>query len=136
MKKYAKFTPHEYFMGRDKTHISELTPEIYNNVDDLLDKVNALLRDLEWPSPVYVSSGWRPAAVNASIPNSAKKSHHMIGKAIDIKDPKGELARAILNRPELLTKHSLWIEDPNFTKGWVHLDTGTRSKRPIQIFKP
>jgi uncharacterized protein YcbK (DUF882 family) len=134
--KVAKFSSSEYFMGRDKSHSQDLTEEVKANADNLLNRVNALLADLNWPSPAYVSSGWRPPSINASVANSAKRSHHMSGRAMDIKDPDGRLAKAILERPELLEKHGLWMEDPSFTKGWVHLDTGTRSARKVRVFKP
>lgn len=129
-----------HLMGREKTYASELTQEIINNANELLDKVNALLFDLKVQS-ASVTSGWRPAAINSQTPNAAKRSLHMIGKAVDIKDDDNQsLGKAILCRPELLKQYGLWIEDLASTKGqntnWVHLDIGTRSDRPLRMFKP
>lgn len=129
-----------HLMGREKTYSQELTQEIINNINCLLDKVNLLLFELNIKK-AKVSSGWRPAAINAATSNAAKKSLHMTGKAIDILDDKDQsLAHLILSKPELLTKYELWIEDPGHTKGkntnWVHLDIGTRSERPLRLFKP
>lgn len=133
-------TPELYLMGRDKLYPQELTQEIQNNIIILLEKVNALLWDLKI-NKASVSSGWRPAAINANVANSAKKSLHMTGKAIDLLDDAAQsLAAKILSQPDLLVKYDLWLEDPTHTKGqntnWTHLDIGTRSPRPLRMFKP
>lgn len=129
-----------HLMGREKTYASELTQEIINNTNELLDKVNALLFELGIKK-ASVSSGWRPAAINSQTPNAAKKSLHMIGKAVDILDDSNQtLGKAILTNPNLLTKYGLWMEDLSSTKGkntnWVHLDIGVRKERALRIFKP
>lgn len=127
----------EYWMGRDITHKSELTDEIIKNAENTLSKINALLKDLKWASPVYVSSGWRPISINSKVAGAAKKSLHTIGCACDIKDDANQtLGKTILKYPELLKKHGLWIEDLNSTKGWVHIDTQKRADRDVQVFKP
>lgn len=133
-------TPKSYFMGRDTQFPQELTEEVILNVTILLEKVNALLWELKI-TEAKVSSGWRPAAINANVANSAKKSHHMTGKAIDLIDDKNQsIASKILTNPTLLKKYELWLEDPACTKGvhsnWVHLDIGTRTERPLRMFKP
>ena len=129
-----------HLMGREKQYASELTQEIINNINELLDKVNALLFELK-VQKASVSSGWRPAAINSQIANAAKKSLHMTGKAVDILDDSNQsLAKMILTRPDLLTKYGLWMEDLGSTKGqntnWVHLDTGSRKDRALRVFKP
>jgi len=133
-------TPAAYLMGRDQQFPEELTQEITNNLTILLEKVNAILWELKIEKAT-VSSGWRPAAINANVANSAKKSHHMTGKAIDIMDDKSQsLAAKILAQPDLLRKYELWLEDPAHTKGkntnWVHLDMGVRKDRTLRMFKP
>lgn len=133
-------TLEKFLMGRDKQYPSEYSEEIKNNATILLEKVNALLLDLGIKE-AEVSSGWRPAVVNAGIANAAKKSLHMLGKAIDIVDDKNQtLCKAILTKPELLKKYNIWMEDPASTIGkntnWCHIDIGTRSDRPLRIFKP
>jgi hypothetical protein len=97
--------------------------------------VNGLLFDLGWRVPVVVSSGWRPRGLNAKIKGAAKNSYHIYGKAVDIAD-NGELDRAIQANPALLEKWGLWLEHPDNTPGWTHLDVGTRTDRDIRIFKP
>jgi len=120
----------------DRANSDELTDEVKANGEALLKKVNALLEELEI-TDVKVSSGFRPSAVNATIKNAAKKSLHQICRAIDLEDADGKIDEAIKNKPEVLTKFSLWLEHPDDTKGWSHLDdSDTRKDRPVRIFKP
>ena len=113
----------------------ELTSELKQNGVKLLNQVNQFLKDIGIKQ-VIVSSGFRTSEANASLPNSAKRSLHMSCKAIDIADPDGGLATLIENEPDLLRKYGLWLEDPNYTKSWVHLDIGVRSDRPSRTFVP
>lgn len=120
----------------ERAKSKELTQEHYQHAQDLCDRVNALFKDLGIDIP-KVSSGFRPAAINANVPGSAKKSLHMTCQAVDLEDPTGSLDKLIESRPELLTKHKLWLEDPDSTLGWVHLDCSpVRADRKIRIFKP
>lgn len=122
------------YLNRE-TH-KELTDEYKDNAIELLNKVNKLLQELNI-SKVEISSGFRPSEVNAGIPNAAKKSLHMTCKAVDILDNKEQdLGKLILENSNLLTKYGLWLEDLDHTKGWVHLDNGTRRDRPVRVFKP
>lgn len=118
----------------DRARHKECTTEVKANAEQLLIKVNKLLKELGF-TKVKVSSGFRPSTVNSAI-SGAKKSLHMIGKAIDIADPDGKLDKAISEKPELLTTYGLWLEHPDSTVGWAHLDTGSRFERKIRIFKP
>jgi len=117
------------YPAREKS--PELTPEIVSNANKLLEKVNALLADLGIDK-VRVSSGFRPLAVNATVKNAAKKSHHTTGNAIDIvDDSKQSLSLKLLKDAEdnkqssLLAKHGLYMEHPQHTIGkntnWTHL---------------
>jgi hypothetical protein len=119
---------------RRQKYREEYTTEIRDNATKLLEKVNALLLDLGIMS-CLVSSGWRPSAVNKAA-GGAKRSLHMRGMAIDLRDGDGGLDRKIEEKPELLQKHGLWLESPDHTPGWCHLDMGTRWERPVRIFKP
>ena len=119
----------------DRANHPELTPEVIANLEQLLKQVTALLNDLK-VDHVEVSSGFRPSTVNANIPNAAKKSLHMIGKAVDLADPTNALDKLIESHPELLEKHGLWLESPLTTPSWAHLDIGIRSARKIRIFIP
>jgi hypothetical protein len=114
---------------------SELTDEVMANAQRLLDAVNPFLDELGI-TPPPVSSGFRPSTVNAALPNSAKRSLHMTGLAIDLRDKNNELDRIVVANSALLTKYGLWLESPASTPGWTHLDLGTRSDRPVRIFQP
>jgi len=119
----------------DREKHSELNDELLANAEELLKRVNAFLMDLGVVE-VKVSSGFRPSSVNASLPNSAKKSLHMQCKAIDLEDPNGELDALFVSNPSLKTRHNLWQENPASTKSWAHLDIGIRWERPSRIFNP
>ena len=114
----------------------ELTDEVKQNIKEFLPVLNAFLKDLG-VQRVQVTSGFRPSSVNAAIPNAAKKSNHMLGKACDIFDPGNTLNRLVLSHPELLKKHALWLEDSGSTPNWCHLDNSTaRADRDVRSFKP
>lgn len=115
----------------------ELTKEVLENGEELVRRVNLLLAELEVDSS-KVSSGFRPSLINQNIPNAAKKSLHMTCMAVDLVDDKDQtLAKLVASKPELLKKYNLWLEHPDNTKGWVHLDISkTRADRPIRIFRP
>lgn len=119
----------------DRLNSEELTKNTKDNAVVLLNRVNQLLQELGITN-VKVSSGFRPSAVNAKVKGAAKKSLHMSGRAVDIYDPKHEIAHKILARPDLLKKYDLWMEDPEVTPTWTHLDNGTRTERPLRVFKP
>jgi hypothetical protein len=119
---------------KDRLDSNELTKEVKDNAVLLLNKVNQLLKELGIDK-ASVSSGFRPSAVNAATKGAAKKSLHMIGKAVDIVDPKNELYDKIFARPDLLTKYKLWMEDKSATPTWAHLDDGDRPDRELRVFK-
>ena len=121
-------------MGRMFKYKDEWTLEVHTNALDLIKRVNNLFNALEISVPP-VTSGWRPAAINAKA-SGAKKSLHMVGKAVDLADSDGSIKEKILNKPYLLLDYGLWMEHPDATPGWVHLDTGVRSSRLIKVFKP
>lgn len=132
----------KYWMGRDKQFADQLTDNIKNNAQKLVDAVNSFLLEVGYSSNIEVSSGWRPAAVNANVSNAAKMSLHMTGKAVDLKDDKTRsLWHLCASKPELLRKYGLFLEDDQATRGkwsnWVHLDiSDTRADRPSRVFKP
>ena len=92
-----------------------------------LKKLHSALFDLEtaYGKPFKVSSGYRSAAQNSAA-NGAKKSLHMVCKACDIADADGSLDKWCSDNQPLLEKLGLWQEHPDATKGWCHLDIGTR----------
>lgn len=135
-----RFTLNDYITSSGKyperANSADLTEEVKSSANVLLSTVDQFLTELGYTETLKISSGFRPAAVNAATAGAAKRSLHQSGRAIDIEDPDGKLDEAIKARPELLDKYGLWLEDPSFTPGWAHLDMGTRSARPIRIFIP
>lgn len=115
-------------MGRDKEY--PLSPELEANLKDLLEKVNKL-RQL-YGKPMYVSSGYRPGSYNTAA-GGAKMSNHTICKAVDFKDPNGDIDAWCLQNMDKLKEIGLWLEHPDSTKGWCHVDTKPRKNNP---FKP
>lgn len=112
---------------------SECTAEVRGNAYTLVSKVNSLFLDLGVPDSLSVSSGFRTQAANAGIPNAAKKSSHMEGKAVDLLDADGKLDAAIFAKPELLVKHNLYLEHPESTTGWTHLDIRPRDNHIFKV---
>jgi hypothetical protein len=115
----------------------ELTEAVLAKAKYLLIRVNALLDELS----IEVrdcTSGFRTSAANSSTPNSAKRSAHMTGEAVDIMDDKKQsLAKKITVK--LLEKYDLYMEDPKYTIGkntnWVHLQT-RRTASGNRVFRP
>jgi hypothetical protein len=122
-------TAKEYF-ARNKKPISasEILEEHLINSKVLIIKVNALWVAFEKDNgnrPLIVSSGYRTKAINASIKGSAKRSHHMMGNAVDIQDRQQTLQRWLKTPAGLkaLEDNGLYVEDFKYTKTWVHLQT-------------
>ena len=128
-----RITTADYYMGRDKSCASELTDEIAANAAVTVGLVNAL--QLAYGLPLTVSSGWRPLSVNAKVAGAAKKSNHMIGKACDLHDPKGDLDHWCMANLDVLERLGLWLEHPDSTPNWCHVQivaphSGNRVFRP------
>lgn len=108
----------EYWMGRDKEYANQLTPEIVKNAEWLLYQVNLLGKF--WKEPFIVTSGWRPPQENKKA-NGAKKSNHLRGLAIDLRDTAGDLDELLFAEQDILLQCGLYLEHPNSTPGWAHL---------------
>ncbi len=112
----------EYFMGRREQYPKDFTQDIQQNAIELLRRVNGLLAELGI-NKVNISSGWRPPAENNKY-KGAKSSAHLLGMAVDIKDPSNkQLANKILSNKNLLDKYDLYMENPRYTSTWVHLQS-------------
>lgn len=109
----------DYYMGRDKEYPAELTDELKWNASSTVDRVNQLLE--AFGQARGVRSGWRPAAINKKVPNAAPQSKHMTCQACDINDSDGALDAWCLAHPEALERIGLWMEDPEATPTWCHV---------------
>ena len=126
-------TREEILMGRDKQY--PLTPELEANLTKLIGAVNKFRA--AYGKPLTVSSGYRPGAFNSAA-GGAKASNHMICLAVDFKDADGAIdAFAVeCDKKGLLKAWGLWLEHPDSTPGWCHLDIKLRGDRSSNIFKP
>jgi uncharacterized protein YcbK (DUF882 family) len=110
-------TADNILMGRDKA--APLTSELKENLEMLLEALNKF-RAIYGKSMI-VSSGYRPSAINAATKGAAKHSNHMICLAADIKDIDGCLDTYCVNNIKILEQCGLWLENPDNTPGWCHL---------------
>lgn len=110
-------TLEEYLMGRDKLY--PLTDQMKLDADITVERVNHLLE--RFGSYRKVTSGYRPAAINATIPNAAKHSNHMICRACDLHDPLGDLDKWCNDHLDILGEIGLWLEAEHTTPSWCHV---------------
>lgn len=124
----------DYFMGRRELHPLALTPDIERNALRMVELANSLLAQaLSYGVSVpvnpktgsQVSSGWRPPAVNAATAGAAVNSKHMLGQALDLYDPEGDLDDWLMTGEgqAALAALGLWMEHPSATKGWCHIQS-------------
>lgn len=95
-------------------------------------KLTALMDDL---IQRLISSGFRTTESNQDA-GGAKRSNHMKGLATDLINFGHYLKQDYLKNKEnsLLVKHDLYLEDPDFTPTWTHLQsTPPRSGKRIFI---
>lgn len=119
----------------DRAKSPELTYEVKSAAMVLVDKINELGRRLNLGT-LEVSSGFRPIVVNANIKGAAKSSGHTKGMAVDFSDKDGKLKALVASKPEILRELGLFMEAPEATLTWLHLDYINRPDRPNRQFKP
>lgn len=134
----------EYLMGRDVTHALEFSPAIRANALITIDITNRLLALAKGAGVVItpraggtlVNSGWRPPSLNATTQGASATSLHMTGEAVDLYDPAGVIDGWCTRVADTVLKSlGLWLEHPDFTPGWCHLQcrpprSGNRIFRP------
>ena len=108
-------------MGRDRRFPDELTDDKRSNAEEMIDKANQLLE--RFGETRKVNSGWRPASINSATVGAAQKSKHMTCEAIDLEDKDGSFGRWCLENLDVLQELGLWMENPEKTKTWVHVQT-------------
>lgn len=128
-------TRDDYFMGRDLTHPTDMTPDIERNAWRTRTLADALLA--RFGETRRVNSGWRPPSINANTPGASSTSLHMKGMAIDLEDADGRLDAWCASDFGLaqLKDIGLWLEHPDYTPKWCHLQiiapgSGNRIFRP------
>ena len=123
----------DYYMGRDREFHAELTPELRANARETVRRVNRLLKRAGFTR--RITSGWRPAAVNAAVPGAAKGSKHISCIAIDLEDKDGALDAWCMAHLDVLEEIGLWLEHPDATPDWCHLQT-LPPRSGNRIFEP
>lgn len=113
-------------MGREVEF--PLTIEQEANLSELLIALNKL-RKL-YGKPMYVSSGYRPGRFNKAA-GGAQKSQHLTCEAVDFKDADGAI-KAFCT-VQILEQCGLYMEHPDATPTWCHLQTRPTKNR---IFRP
>ena len=121
------FSEQEMFCKYDP---KTLPDGIISNLMELRDRLNQLGFK---PARVFTCT-YRNPEHNARV-GGAKKSSHLTGCACDIDDSDGKLADYIMTNPELLEECDLYMENPEKTKGWVHLSS-LAPKSGKRIFNP
>lgn len=127
-----KFTYKELLnTGSHKWKESEIDLVTKRNLEDLILKVNAL----GYQPPMIATSCLRSLEDQRRINAKAIGSSHLYGCAVDISDPKGELKAWIQKNQNRLVECGLWMEHPDYCKGWCHLQS-YRTKSGNRIFIP
>lgn len=105
------------------------TSEVRMRAADLAERVSKLLEEVRFKPKV--SSGLR---FPETLANDVARSAHFTGEAVDLTDPDQVISEAILDRPDLLVKYDLYMENPRYTKTWVHLQSRpTRSGNRVFV---
>lgn len=155
------FTIENYYMRRTKKTDGiiyekiEANEEFVNNTEQFLLKLNDLFSEiiLKYPNlkidfdkiNLYPNKYQTFRETYSTV--GAEKSAHKIGKAIDIPDvavsglPQGQTLKTIIldfikEDKHFLTKHGLYLEDPDFTPRHTHLDCVKKMYDINGIFKP
>lgn len=95
-------------------------PELEENLQGLLDALNKFRT--AYGKPMIVSSGLRSSEHNQMI-GGRSASAHLSAQAADFRDADGSLAAYCLSHLSFLEECGLYLEDPSYTKVWVHLQS-------------
>jgi hypothetical protein len=129
----------DFWQGRDVTYQEELTDEIRANAAQTVSKANLLLNVFKAKTQDTeirkVNSGWRPEQINGKTAGAAPRSKHMLGLAIDISDPEGDLKSWCMDNQDVLQDIGLWMEHPSACKGWLHVQV-VPPKSQKRVFYP
>jgi uncharacterized protein YcbK (DUF882 family) len=91
-----------------------------SNLDRLLEALNKF-REV-YGKEMIVTSGYRSPEHNAAV-GGRPGSAHLTCEACDFADPERTLAHFCLANRQLLEACGLWMESPDHTPNWVHLQT-------------
>ena len=127
-----KFTVTELLQaGSHKWKESEVDAVTMRNLKDLCAKLNKL----GFLPPRNASSCLRSLADQKRINPKAMGSSHLYGAAVDIADADGKLKSWLKTNPNKLVECGLWMESPEYTKTWCHLQIYAPASFN-RVFKP
>ena len=108
------------------------TAEHIENLKQLAENIFEPIRK-HFGSPIYISSGYRSQALNASIPNSSVKSQHSKGQAIDIDmdGTKIKNSEIFMYAKTLPFDQLIWEFGTKDNPDWVHISYSTLHRRQI-----
>jgi zinc D-Ala-D-Ala carboxypeptidase len=114
-------------MAKRKGVSNQPTPEHIENMKVLAEKIFQPIRE-HFGVPIYISSGYRSAALNKKIGGS-RTSQHLTGEAIDIDmDGHPHVSNVqIFNfiRANLIFDQLIWEFGNNSNPDWVHVSYNT-----------
>lgn len=117
--------------GQHKWKESEVDIVTMRNLKDLCNKLNKL----GFTPPRNASSCLRSLTDQKRINPSALGSSHLYGAAVDIADADGKLKAWLKANPNKLVECGLWMESPEYTKSWCHLQSYAPASFN-RVFKP
>lgn len=109
------------------------TPEHVANLQRLAAAIFEPIR-LHFGVPIYVSSGYRSAALNAVTPNAARVSQHLLGQALDLdQDGRDTGVRNVdvfeYIRTALPFDQLIWEYGDDDNPDWVHVSYRATRRR-------
>ena len=126
-----------YFKREELTHNRDEKFPLSDEQEANLKALTAVLNKVReaYGKSLTVSSGYRPAAVNASV-GGAKKSNHLMCLAADIADKDGKFTEWVMDNLDKVKECGVEaVEDPKYCVGWVHLQL-VPVKSGKFVFKP
>lgn len=118
----------EVLMNRHEQYPLDMAKVI--NLAMLMSSINYIRG--AYGKPLLISSGYRPGHYNEQA-GGAPKSAHLTCEAVDIVDSDGSFTKWCLDNLHEIRKAGMYMEDPEYTQGWVHLQIRKTTKT---IFTP
>lgn len=115
------------------------TPEHLENLKLLAANVFEPIR-LHFNVPIFISSGYRSAALNAATPGSSATSQHCSGEALDLDQdgqPYGVTNVMVFNyiKDHLVFDQLIWEYGTDVAPDWVHVSWESTGKQRKQILR-
>lgn len=109
----------DYLMGREEQY--PLSIELEDNAVEMVRRLG-LLEDA-WGSPLILTSGYRPNAINSVTPLAVQGDAHSRCQAADLHDANQELSKWLLANLNILSTIELWMESPISAINHVHVQS-------------